>query len=183
MLTLMHRLSAASVEDEERLDLPPLDGQDEHEGLDDPAEIDMRLPDEGEADDETAELPLGIGLEIDQPGEPSVLGDDAAGCDDAPPTLGLHIDERAESLLDRADPDLGSAGEDVETGLEPLPANTDRTDAEGLDDPKGESLSAEELPTLDVGGDDEEVEVGIELPAPEPSSPEPGAGGTDGEEG
>ena len=166
----MVRVSPASADGDEPLDLPPLDGEDEHEGLDDPSEIDLRLPTEGEADDPTdrdAELPLGVRLEVGPQAEPSALGDDATGLDDGPPTLGLDVDHHGESLLERDSPELGSAGEDVETGLEPLPAETDRSDAEGLEDPTGDRLSAEDLPALDVGADDEEVDVGIDLPAPE----------------
>jgi hypothetical protein len=186
MLPTMNRVSAPSAEGDDPLDLPPLDGEDEHEGLDDPSEIDLRLPDQGEETDEAdraAEPMLGIRLEVGQPAEPSALGDDATGLDEAPPTLGLCLDERGESLLEREAAEPGSVGEEAELGLEPLPEHTDRSDAEGLEDPTGERLDDDELPVLDVGGDEEEVEVGIEIEPPAAGPGEPARTDSEDEEG
>ena len=162
----MERAAAPSSEESELLDLPALDGADEHEGLDDRDEGDLRLPAAGdpEADDAaSAEPPLELQLEIGSPTEPSALGDDATGIGDAAPTVGLDIDEHAPSLLDPDEREVGSADDDAGSGLEPLPADTDPSDAEGLEDPGGERLDAGTLPELDVGGDEVEVEVGIEI--------------------
>jgi hypothetical protein len=183
MLGTMTRTSAPSVDGDDLPDLPALDGEDEHEGLDDPSEIDLGLPEAGdEASDEepVAATLVDVGLEIGRPAEPSALGDDATGLGDgsSSSTLGLGIDDHCESLVERAEPELGSAGEDADTGLERSNDDTDdteRTDAEGLDDPTGEQLDAAELPELDVGGDDDEVEVGIDIEPlpPDQSSPGP----------
>jgi hypothetical protein len=176
MLRSMERASAPSSEETELLELPALDGADEHEGLDDPDDGELRLPAAGDpqADDTgSTELPLELRLDVGSPSEPSALGDDANGIGDTAPSVGLDIDERAPSLLDLAGPDLGSADEEAESGLEPLPADTERSDAEGLEDPAGERLDAGELPELDVGGDEDEIEVGIELGPLPPDGSEP----------
>jgi len=187
MLRTMRRTSAPSVDGDDLPDLPALDGEDEHEGLDDPSEIDLGLPDAGDEvpEDEPVAATLGdVGLEIGRLAEPSVLGDDATGLGDAPSswTLGLAVDEHCESLVERAQPELGSAGEDADTGIEPLDDDSERTDAEGLDDPAGEQLDAAELPELDVGGDDDEIEVGIDIEPlpPDQSSPAPDDDAPDG---
>jgi hypothetical protein len=171
--------SAPSTEGDELLDLPELGGEDEQEGVDDPGEVDLRLPDAGDEspDDEPVQgTTTDLGLELGRSPEPSALGDDATGLADvgSTGTLGLMIDEHSQSLLDHAEPDPDGSGEDADTGLEPLADDTERTDAEGLDDAAGERLDVEDLPALDVGGDDE-VEVGIELEPPPSNGSTPGA--------
>jgi hypothetical protein len=138
------------------------------------------LPEAGDeaADDEPAAPTLAeAGLEAERYVEPTALGDEATGLGDAASlTLGLRLDEHGDSLVERAEPELGSPGEDADMGLEPLADDTERTDAEGLDDPAGERLDAAELPALDVGGDDGEIEVGIDI---EPLPPAPSSSGSD----
>ena len=168
---------AGPNEDADELpELPELDVEDGPEGIEDPAALDLSLPAEGDtslgdaqADDLQLD-PRALGGAVD---EPSALGDDAQGIEDAPVAADLHIDERRASLLERGAGELGSAEDDDQIGIEPLPADSERTDAEGLDDPVAERLEEKELPVLDVGNDEDEVDVGIDLPASadvEPSS-------------
>lgn len=173
---------AAEPADDELLDLPELDGDDEREGLDDPAAVDgaLVLPASaaGAADDE---LPGDVLPELPAPHDrsaTSVLGDDAAGLateQDDPAVLAAGLATSTGSLLD-AEPSSLGAGDDESLGIEPPRDGPDRSDAEGLDDPNGDRLDAAELPALDAG-DDGEVDVGIDIeplpePAPEDRAPE-----------
>jgi len=172
----MAQNSRPEVEADELLDLPELDGDDERDGLDDPSELDIALPDAGDArlgDGASDELPLDAGFRLSSADEPSVLGDDADGFANAPTTLGLRIQELTESMLDRDQGELGSAGEDEALGIEALPADTDRTDADGLEDSDAQRIDDIALPVLDQG-DDGEIDVGIELePLSEDDAPAP----------
>jgi hypothetical protein len=165
MLQAMGKDTRRAPEPDEPLELPELDGGDEREGLEDSGEIALPLPDAGDpslGDGASDELPLDVGLPWSMLDEPSVLGDDAEGFADAPATLGLSVQEPGESMLERDQGELGTMGEDEALGIEPLPAEGDRSDADGLEDGGGERFDPSELPVLDQG-DDGEIDVGIEL--------------------
>ncbi|MBI4703596.1 MAG: hypothetical protein HY744_20990, partial [Deltaproteobacteria bacterium] len=94
--------------------------------------------------------------------EPSLLGDDAAGFEGAPATLGLAIGEGTASLLD-AEGGAEGVGDDEALGIEELPDSEEDRGAEGLADPAGQQVDEAALPPLDQAcdGDDEPIDVGI----------------------
>ncbi|MBW2525723.1 MAG: hypothetical protein JRI23_16185 [Deltaproteobacteria bacterium] len=151
---------------EEPLELPELDVDDGEEESRDAGALDLGLPElDGEGENEVArDLPVDLGLRFDQ--EPDESPDAAeAETIDAPPTLGLTLPERSESLLG-SDDDRG-CGDDESLGIEELPDGREQTDADGLDDPGAEQVDAGRLPALDGDEDDgEEIDLGIHIDEP-----------------
>lgn len=155
---------------------------DELDGVEDDVPVDVRLVDDGgdPFDDSYADdVPLDVEIQTDQTEETAIgdvaLGldaalDEAAGGDD-----GVRIEEGGESMLDEgrghAEEGIDFGGDD-ELGIDPIPTEVDDGGVEGLEDPAGEQIDADDFPPLDGNEDDDdeaELELGLDLEPPPPA--------------
>ncbi len=157
----------------EDLHLPELGAGEEGDGVEDEAEIDVAVlaDDDGDPfDDRVADdLPVEVEIATLNDGT-SAIGDDAEGVE-AATDHGVSFDEGDSSLIDdgrgHAEEGVEQHGDD-ELGIDPIPREIDDGGYEGLEDAGGEAIDSDDFPPLDghEGDDDEEIDVGIELPAP-----------------
>lgn len=174
-------------DDDDDLGLPDMgeiDG-DDLEGVEDDVAVDVRLMDDGgdPFDDSYADdVPLDVEIQTDHH-EESAIGDVTLGLDgslddsleEAAGDDGVSIEEGGESMLDEgrghAEEGLDFGGDD-ELGIDPIPTEVDDGGVEGLEDPAGEQVDADEFPPLDGNEDDDdeaELELGLDLEPPPPS--------------
>ncbi len=165
--------------DDNDLDLPDLGDldADEVDGVEEDVPVDVRLPADGADpfDDSYADdVPIDVEIQTELD-EESALGDASLGIEDGGDD-DVHLDEDGESLIDEgrghAEEGLDFGGDD-QLGLDPIPTEgEDDGGLEGLEDPAGERVEADEFPPLDGTDDDDaedELELGIDLETPPPS--------------
>lgn len=159
------------------MELPEAGSDDEGEGPEEEAPIDISLTTtEGDPFDDRAADDLPLESEIDLTEEPTVVGDDDDGLaahDGEDDGLAAHDGEHGLGLGDQDGSLLDHGGHaeeglevssDEELGIDPVPGETDDGGVEGLDEP-GEADVDDDFPPLDgAADDDDEVDVGIELP-------------------
>ena len=155
------------------LHLPELGAGEEGDGVEDAPPIDVtEFADENDDpfDDRVADdLPLEVEIATLNDGS-SAIGDDAEGVE-AATDHEVSFEEAESSLIDdgrgHAEEGVEQHGDD-ELGIDPIPREIDDGGYEGLEDAGGDAVDSDDFPPLDghESDDDEEIDVGIELPAP-----------------
>ncbi len=172
------RPSQPELPEDDRPELPALDIEDDAErggsadglGLEQDEALELELPKSGAkalGDETPAEVPIDLSFVVDD-GGPSAVGDERTGLGDAPDAADLPIDECSGSFVEPDGTEQG-LGDSDELGIEPIAEAGEDSDANGLDDPLGERIASEELPTLDRdgGADDEPLDVGVAIEPPD----------------
>lgn len=159
------------------LHLPELGDSEEGDGLDDGGGVDLvefADGDEDPFDDQVADdLPIDVEIATLSDSS-SAIGDDAEGVE-ASTDHEVSFEEGGASLIDdgrgHAEEGVEQHGDD-ELGIDPIPREVDDGGHEGLDDGGDEAVDSDDFPPLDghESDDDEETDVGIDLPAPGPMS-------------
>lgn len=164
------------LENEEEMELPPLDADDDDEEAADPALEEGLIPpddDGGDLLDDATAADLEIGIDIGSDDDDPTGGDEPAeeGIDVGPLDEGIEDEDDAErpagSPIGRAGEDAGErhGPDDAFDDLDDLDDGDDDGGQEGTDEPIEDEVNDEDLPELDAdeGGDFEGEDLIAEL--------------------